>query len=361
MKVVIAGGGLVAIKVASVLKNRPDFDVEIVGNNSGYTYHESLLSPAHEAQYTVADVISDASNIVYAEDEIMAINTRVKAIKGKSGTIHTYDKLLLCMDGEYPSIPGILEYTNQCYDATSLAKLRSDLIGVLRTPHRTSARILVVGAGAIGVEIAGSIKEFATRVAGRYGIKSKQLHIELFEQAPFILPKMITKTSNRVSKKLAKLGVSIHCTSKVVSFSQNALQLEKTEYAGDIIVWAGGLGTPLIFSKYPEVFEINDRSIVRDSSMRVPKAQDVYVLADYEYDSDELLLNDAQYVANCMIQPNHNVQQNRKVKPLYTLSIGRKWSLVQSGSKVRSGRYGFASNNRYQSRLRKQLKHLLTK
>ena len=361
MKVVIVGGGFAGVKTALMLASKPGFEVVLISVGQDFEYHGALYRTATgrsplEVVIPIPEILAGASNIEFVSDKVIALNPKVKAVKGESGRIYQYDELVLSLGNEknYFGIPGFAEYSHSMYTIADTTKLRCELVKLFSVSHRTIVRVVVVGAGASGVELAGSLKEFSDLVAIRYGHRPKQVQVDLVEGSDRVLPLLSLKASTKAYKRLISLGVNVMLQKVVTKCAQNIISMADGDRAADIIVWTAGSKTVDFYAKYPEIFELEHGKVKVDEYMRVPKAKDIYVLGDNAFTKysgmAQTALHDAKFVASNLVKFNNNpempLNKYRVSTPAYVVPIGKKWAVLQDKQKVRSGYYGWLVRRR---------------
>jgi len=360
MKVVIVGGGFAGVKAALQLKNKTGFEVVLISMKADFEYHSALYRSATghsplEVVFRLGDIFKGATNIEVILDKIVAINTKVFAVKGEGGQIYRYDKLLICMGNEsnFYHIPGLDTYAHTMYTIKDTIELRSQLIELLRTPRRSKVRVIVIGAGASGVELCGDLQAFAHTVSERYSIAKKRIEVELIEGGPRVLPLLRPEASEKAQKRLEKLGVTVILGSLVRECFRNIIVLDTGERAADILIWTAGSKNAEIFAKYPEIFEIEDGKVKVDTYLRVPKAQEVFILGDNAstpYSGmAQTAIYDAVFVVRHLLAEvvnNKKPSEYKAIKPTYAVPIGKNWAVVDQNGRISSGRIGWLKRRR---------------
>jgi NADH:ubiquinone reductase (H+-translocating) len=361
MKVVIVGGGFAGVKAALELSNKPGFEIVLISKGADFEYHGALYRTATgntplEVIIRIGDILHKSKNVEFVVDSIEAISTKVNAVRGSTGRIYQYDELLLCMGNEknYFGIDGLEQYSHTMYTIRDTINLRTELVNLFTMPHRSAVRVLIVGAGASGTELAGSLQGFANDVAVRYGLKSKHVDVDLVDGSDRVLPLLGAKASVIALKHLQKLGVNVLLSKKVMGCSQNVIKLDDGERAADIIVWTAGSKSVDFYAKYPEVFELERGKVKVDEYMRVPKAPNIFVLGDNAFTKysgmAQTALHDAKFVTKNLIKyskdPNSTLTKYTARLPIYVVPIGHKWAVLQQKDKARSGYYAWLVRRR---------------
>lgn len=170
--------------------------------------------------------------------------------------------------------------------------------------------IVIIGAGATGVELAAELRE-ASHVHSRYGFSridaSQDVNITILEGAASILPVLPDTVSSAALKLLNQRHIKVvnHC--KVVEISPKVVEdAAGNRYKADLCVWAAGIKAPvwlaglglpvnrnnqlevqgdLRVAGQADVFALGDCAACRqaDGSMVPPRAQSAHQQADYIY------------------------------------------------------------------------------
>jgi NADH:ubiquinone reductase (H+-translocating) len=118
---------------------------------------------------------------------------------------------------------------------------------------RQRVRVLIVGAGATGVEVAGAMAELmaeewerARRIAGKpdhYRLPKPQ--ITLLDARPMVLAGWSHQTSQSVADALREMGVDLRLNTRIVQVEPGCVQINSGEWiAAGTLVWAGGVRAP---------------------------------------------------------------------------------------------------------------------
>ncbi|HEX4855518.1 MAG TPA: NAD(P)/FAD-dependent oxidoreductase [Limnobacter sp.] len=182
----------------------------------------------------------------------------------------------------------------------------------LRKKDNPKARldIVIIGAGATGVELAAELRE-ASHVHSRYGFSqidaARDVNITILEGAPRILPVLPENVSSAAVDLLGQRHIKVVNNCRVVDItSRQVLDSNGNVYPADLCVWAAGikapawlatLGLPVNRSNQLEVqgdlrikgqshiFSLGDCAACTqpDGSLVPPRAQSAHQQADYIY------------------------------------------------------------------------------
>ena len=163
-------------------------------------------------------------------------------------------------------------------------------------PARRQAwlNFVVVGGGATGVELAGTLAEIARHTLPREFRRSdpRRANILLVEAGPRVLPAFAEDLSAKAAKQLEKLGVQVRTGTAVTAIGADSVRLGEETLASRTVLWAAGvaasplgkhLGAPvdragrvqvapdLSLPDHPEVFVVGDlASVTRPDGQPVP-------------------------------------------------------------------------------------------
>ncbi|MFC4525179.1 NAD(P)/FAD-dependent oxidoreductase [Dyella halodurans] len=163
-------------------------------------------------------------------------------------------------------------------------------------PARRQAwlNFVVVGGGATGVELAGTLAELARHTLPREFRRAdpRQANVLLVEAGPRLLPAFAPDLSEKARLQLRRLGVEIRLDTAVTAIDGSGVMLAATPYTARTVLWAAGvaasplgrlLGAPvdragrvlvqpdLSLPGHPELFVIGDlASVTQENGQPVP-------------------------------------------------------------------------------------------
>ncbi len=105
--------------------------------------------------------------------------------------------------------------------------------------------IVIVGAGATGVELSAELHE-VTKLLATYGLEgSIGVNITIIEAATQLLPALPAKLSQATMEQLVKLGISLKLGRRVTEVTETAVHTHDGEvFDADLKVWAAGIKAP---------------------------------------------------------------------------------------------------------------------
>jgi NADH dehydrogenase len=302
-KVVIVGAGFGGIEAAKSLRRAP-VEVTVIDRQNHHCFQPLLyqvataaLSPADVA-WPIRHILRKQKNATVLMAEVRAVDASKRLVQIESVSI-PYDYLVLAT-GATHSYFGHDEWAEvapglkRIEDATRIR--RRILIAFERAELATDPaerqRLLtfaIVGGGPTGVEMAGAISEVARQSLAMdfRRIDPAAARIVLLEAGPRIMPTLPENLSDYVRRTLAKKGVEVMTSSRVMSCDAHGVELEHGRLDAETIIWAAGVvaspaarwldaehdrtgrvkvGVDLSVPSHPDIFVLGDTAAVTDQS-----------------------------------------------------------------------------------------------
>jgi NADH:ubiquinone reductase (H+-translocating) len=198
-----------------------------------------------------------------------------------------YDTCVVALGGITADfgIPGVLEYAVRLDAKADADAFRERFVGLMINARATGtpARVVIVGSGATGTELAAHLRvseqAFFERPATQP--RAKLLDITILEGAPELMPGADADLREGVSKRLAALDVAVVTSAKITAVHADAVgSATGASWPADVTVWAAGLvGLPVL--KALADFEIDRKGrIVVDGHLRTTVDPAIYAMGD---------------------------------------------------------------------------------
>jgi NADH dehydrogenase len=300
-KIVIVGAAFGGIEAAKSLRRAP-VELTVIDRQNHHCFQPLLyqvataaLSPADVA-WPIRHILRKQKNATVLMAEVRAVDTSKRLVQIDSVSI-PYDYLVLAT-GAAHSYFGHDEWAEvapglkRIEDATRIR--RRILIAFERAELATDAAerqhlltFAIVGGGATGVEMAGAISEVARQSLAMdfRRIDPASARIVLIEAGPRIMPTLPENLSDYVRETLAKKGVQVMTSTRVMSCDAHGVELEHGRLDADTIIWAAGVvaspaarwldaehdragrvkvGPDLSVPSHPDIFVVGDTAAVTD-------------------------------------------------------------------------------------------------
>jgi NADH dehydrogenase len=256
-RVVVAGagfGGLAAVRRLA----RAGTQTTLIDRNI-YATFQPLLYEVASAGLSSSDVayparaVSRRHHAVFRHGELTGIDPAARQITLADGATLGYDYLILAtgVAAAYHGVPGAAEYSLGLYTRHDAIVLRDRIMTGLEhlslAGQRGDVTVTVIGGGATGVELAGSVADLRNiALAASYPeIDRDRVHVALIEQAPALLGPFHPTLRDYTRNQLIKRGVDVRLGTAIREITPSQVVLaDGSVLASDITVWAAGVAAP---------------------------------------------------------------------------------------------------------------------
>ncbi|MFZ0083353.1 MAG: NAD(P)/FAD-dependent oxidoreductase [Trebonia sp.] len=190
----------------------------------------------------------------YTRGELAAVDTGGRRIKLADGRELGYDYLIIAtgVAANFFGVKGAVENTFGLYSRVDATVLRDHIINGFEwldeDPDASKElTITVVGGGATGVELAGTLGELRTDVlrATFPSVNPDRVHIRLIEMSPALLMPFHPKLREYTRKQLVKRGVDIRLGTQIREVGPDRVIIgDGQSLRSDLTVWTGGVAAP---------------------------------------------------------------------------------------------------------------------
>ena len=251
--IVLVGGGHAHVSVLRMFGMKPIPGVRLtLITRDIHTPYSGMLPGYIAGHYECDDVHIDlgplarfaGARLYHGEVERIDPGERLVHVPGRPPV--PYD-LLSINTGSRPrtiDVPGALEYAMPVKPIDRW--LRDWEALQTRAVHsQGDFRILVVGGGAGGVELALSTQHRLTRLLGEQGDDPARLHYELLTDGPEILPTHNAGVRRRFMRVLEERGIAVQLNSRVVSVEPKGVSVDGGGFRpADAVLWVTYAAAP---------------------------------------------------------------------------------------------------------------------
>jgi NADH dehydrogenase len=259
-KILIIGGGFAGLECAKRLANDARFDVILLDRTNHHLFQPLLYQvataslAAPDIARSIRQILAAAKNVTVLMDKIVAIDPSKQTASGSSGTVYSYDNLLLAT-GSQTSYFGHDEWAAHTLGLKTLEDAQNIRRCVLSNLERaelttdptTRKRLMtvaIIGGGPTGVELAGAFASLArlSLKSNFRRIDTSDLQVVLIEGSREILETYNPDQSEYARRRLEKLGVKVLTNTRVVDVRKGAIEfLDGTILEAEAILWAAGV------------------------------------------------------------------------------------------------------------------------
>ncbi|HLC83085.1 MAG TPA: NAD(P)/FAD-dependent oxidoreductase [Bacteroidia bacterium] len=351
-RIVIVGGGFGGLQLARKLL-KSDYQIVLIDKNN---YHQ--FQPLF---YQVATAGLEPSTISFPFRKIFQKNknihirvAEVKAIRSADNQLDTsigvidYHYLVIAIGADtnffgnqkmmelaYPmkSVSEALSLRNTILQNYEDALSESD-----REKRKQLMNVVVVGGGATGVEVAGTLAEMRKSILPKDypELDFKMMQVYLLEGSPKVLNVMSENASKKAEEYLRELGVNVFLNSRVKDYDGENVFLENgKEIPTKTLVWAAGVTGNKIQGLNPDVITPTNRIKVNRNN-RVEGYQNVFAIGDIALMIEEKYPKGHPQVAQVAIQ--QAVALSKHFKNLLENKSSTDFSYKDLGSMATIGR-----------------------
>jgi NADH:ubiquinone reductase (H+-translocating) len=256
-RVVVVGMGFAGLATVSRLA-RSKMDVMLVDRNV-YSTFQPLLYQVATGGLTPSDVAYPLRGFAhryrarFTHGEVAAIDDAAHTVTLAGGGTIGYDYLVLAtgVSAAYYGIPGADKYSQGLYTRRDATALRDQILAGLERlssdGQGSEWAVTVVGGGATGVEIAGTLAELRNiALPTAYpSIDRTRMHIRLLEQAPALLAPFHPALREYAHRQLLAREVDVRLNATISEVTAGHVVLADGENVpSDITVWSAGVSAP---------------------------------------------------------------------------------------------------------------------
>lgn len=339
-KVVIVGGGFAGIKAALELEKDDRFHITLVSDRENMNIYPSLYRTATGGSKRVSsipleEIFKDKrAHISYDVAEKVDRAARLVITKGRQKLKYNALILALGVRTNYFGIEGLEEYSYGIKTLEEAQELKSHLHKQLVDEGRQDLNYVVVGGGPTGVELAGVLPAYISKISSWHNLPDRKIHVDIIEAAPRLLPRMPKDISRMVKRHLRKLGVKVYLKTAVEAQTAEALMVHGKPIRSHTVVWTAGM------SNSP-FFKANDFQLTKTGKVRVDQflqaEPGIYIAGDNADTPYSGMAQTALYDANYIVKNIKRIASKEDPlpyvakKPIYVMPAGPRWAAALWG------------------------------
>ena len=204
-----------------------------------------------------------------------------------------YDTLVFCVGSVSNDfgIPGVAERAISLDAAADAERFHRRLVAACvradeRAAHGESAtvEIVIIGAGATGVELAAEIRH-CTGAHASYGLEhlrpERDIRLTLIEAAPRVLPPLSEAIAAAATTLLAKLDVNVRTGLRVTAIDAEGVHMQGAAVQkADLVVWAAGIQAPAWLAGLDGLEVNRAHQLVVATTLATTRDPDIFALGD---------------------------------------------------------------------------------
>jgi NADH:ubiquinone reductase (H+-translocating) len=305
-RVVVVGagfGGLAAVRRLARVGTR----TTLIDRNI-YATFQPLLYEVATAGLSSSDVafpvrsVSRRYHAAFRHGDVAGLDPAARQITLADGGTFGYDYLILAtgVAAAYYGIPGAAEYSLGLYTRRDAIVLRDRIMTGLERLSlaglSSDVAVTVIGGGATGVEMAGSLADLRNIAlpASYPEIDPARVHVALVERAPALLTPFHPALREYTRRQLIKRGVDVRLGTAIAEITPGRVLLaDGTALPSDVTVWAAGVAAPEAASTWGLPQAAGGR-ILTGPDLRVAGQDRIFAIGDVALIEDQPLPQLAQ-------------------------------------------------------------------
>jgi NADH dehydrogenase len=297
-EIVVAGAGYAGLRAtlrlaAKLGDKHPEAKLTIIDK---YDYHQVMTElprvaggqhPPSTVRIPLRRVLNKRVRFVQAS--ITGFDFEKKQVLTDGENI-PYTRLVMGLGSEPNDfgIPGLLANSFTLWSVDDarkiIAAVDSNMAAAVNEPDQAKkAKLMsavVGGAGPTGVELAGELAVEMPRLARRYGLNPKLIHITLLDAMPTILPGQPQGLIDAGMRILDQLGVEVRLSAMIAKADENGYSIKDgSVISGGVYVWAGGVRAVPTVAK-SGLAAVGGGRIKVDEYLRAADHPEIYVAGD---------------------------------------------------------------------------------
>ena len=299
--ILILGAGYAGVcaakKLAKKFKKHSNVNITLIDKNPFHTLmtelHEVAGGRVHPESVQVdLGKIFNKTKVNVVTDYITKVDKDNKVVTTKNGQ-YKYDYLIIGTGSEpaFFGVPGVKEHGFTLWSFEDALRLRAHIKATFEKAskerdeekRRKLLTFIVAGSGFTGIEMAGELLEWKTKLAKEYKISHKEVRLIVVEALGTILNMLDRKQADKAERYMIKHGVEVMKNSPIVEVTPSDIKLKSGEVIDtETLIWTCGIQANQEASEYG--FERARAGRVKTNEyMQVEGNEDVYIVGDLTY------------------------------------------------------------------------------
>jgi NADH:ubiquinone reductase (H+-translocating) len=204
-----------------------------------------------------------------------------------------YDTLIICVGSISNDfrVPGVAENAAVLDSLRDAERFHRRLLAACvradanaAAGHPTGVAIVIIGAGATGVELAAEIRH-TTAAHAAYGLEHLDARLDirltLVEAATQILPLLSEHVGEAATELLKRLDVAVRVNEKVTAVTREGVATQSGAfYPADLVVWAAGIKAPDWLATLDGLEANRGNQLVVGPTLQTTRDPDIFAFGD---------------------------------------------------------------------------------
>ncbi|HTB48947.1 MAG TPA: FAD-dependent oxidoreductase, partial [Verrucomicrobiae bacterium] len=339
------------VKAALSLVDDPHFEVTLLSDSSELRYYPTLYHTATGGKRSNSSIpfstIFAGKDVRIVQASAQTLDRKAKTITAADGQVLAYDTLVIALGvvTNYFGIKGLPEYSYSIKTQDEVQRFKAHLHQQLTDQHKPDLHYVIVGAGPTGIELAGALPDYLRRIIKNHGLAQRQIHVDLIEAAPRLLPRLPRDTSRMVQRQLKRLGIKLYLGSAVQGETADELIVNGKPIRSHTVIWTAGVTNHPFF--VDNHFVIMGRGKVAVDAY-LQAEDNIFVIGDNANTPfsglAQTALHDGTFVAKNLRRraKGKNFRSYIAKQPITVIPAGPHWAAVMKGKLRIYGWLGYA-------------------
>jgi len=257
--IVVLGAGFGGLEFCRRMKGRDDVMITLIDRQNHHLFQPLLYQvataglSAPEIAEPIRSILGKQKNVRVILDEAVELRLEDNRVQLRDTGPIDYDYLLLAVGARtnYYGNDHWEQFAPGLKTLDDARRIRHNLLLAFEEAERERdpgkrerlMRMVVVGAGPTGVELAGSFAELTKRVLAKdfRNIEPARAQIILLEVAPRVLTPFAENLSASAQRQLEELGVEVRVNQNIKDIRDGKVELEDETIEAETIVWGAGV------------------------------------------------------------------------------------------------------------------------
>jgi NADH dehydrogenase len=295
-KVIVIGGGFGGLNVVKSLKKVP-VEILLIDRTNHHVF-QPLLYQVATAALSVENIatplrenLKNQSNVSVLMADIVKVHLETQLVEAANGQTFHYDDLVLA--------PGVRhtyfgheeweQFAPGLKTVSDALHIREKMLMAFEKAERcenleeiqSHLSFVIIGAGPTGVELAGSMAEFAHRTLFKNfrSINPSHSKIYLIERDHHLLPSFPQQLAEQALKDLEELGVDVRLNTFVTEVTDKGIYMNEIFLPSSTVIWAAGNQASPLLETLNVPLDKQGRVIVK-ADLSLPGFSNVFVIGD---------------------------------------------------------------------------------
>ena len=304
-RILILGGGFAGMKTAECLEKElsrdPSVSISLVSETNALLFTPMLAEVAGsslEPSHISTPLRTTLHRTEFVRGRVASVdleNRRVvlDAAMGANESCRTelaYDQLVLAL-GAVSNYLGLTNVQKLAFDFKSLVdaiRIRNHVIEMFERADRENdpavrkslLTFVIAGGGFAGVELAGSLNDFARGILADYpNLSREDVRIVLVHSRDRILPELSESLGRYAESRMETRGVEFRLNTRLTDARPGMVVLSDAEIPAETLVWTAGTA-PNPLSKSLPLEKDKRGAVIVDPTLAVPGHAGVWALGD---------------------------------------------------------------------------------